>query len=57
LVGSYGRNRADIEATLEWVERGKLRAVVDKVFPLAETAEAFAQLRNRTVQGKVIVTP
>jgi len=57
LVGSYGRNREDIEATLEWIERGKLRAVVDKVFPLAETADAFALLRNRAVKGKVIVTP
>jgi 2-desacetyl-2-hydroxyethyl bacteriochlorophyllide A dehydrogenase len=57
LVGSYGRNRADIQATLEWVERGKIKAVVDRVFPLAETAKAFAQLRDRSVMGKLVVTP
>lgn len=57
LVGSYGRNRVDIESTLEWIQRGKLRAVVDKVFSLAETADAFAQLRSRAVKGKVVVTP
>lgn len=57
LIGSYGRNRADIEATLEWVALGKLKAVVDRAYSLAETAEAFAQLRNRSVKGKVIIKP
>jgi NADPH:quinone reductase-like Zn-dependent oxidoreductase len=57
LIGSYGRNRADIAATLEWAAEGKLRPVVDTVFPLDQTDKAFAALRNRTVNGKVIVRP
>jgi 2-desacetyl-2-hydroxyethyl bacteriochlorophyllide A dehydrogenase len=57
LVGSYGRNRADLEATLEWAAAGKLKPVIDSVVPLAQTADAFARLRSRSVLGKVLVKP
>ena len=57
LVGSYGRTRRDLTATLEWAAAGKLYPVIDRVFPLAETPAAFAALRNRSVLGKAIVTP
>jgi NADPH:quinone reductase-like Zn-dependent oxidoreductase len=55
LIGSYGRNRADIQTTLEWVAAGKLRPVIDRVFPLEQTPEAFAKLRSRTALGKIMV--
>ncbi len=57
LIGSYGRNRADIQATLEWAASGKLKPVIDSVYPLDQTAEAFAHLRARRVLGKVLVEP
>ena len=57
LVGSYGRTRRDLIATLEWAAAGKLRPVIDGVYALAETPAAFAALRNRAVLGKAIVTP
>jgi NADPH:quinone reductase-like Zn-dependent oxidoreductase len=57
LVGSYGRSRADIQMALEWAAQGKLRPVIDTVFPLDQTAEAFAHLRSRNVLGKVLIEP
>jgi 2-desacetyl-2-hydroxyethyl bacteriochlorophyllide A dehydrogenase len=57
LVGSYGRNRADIQATLEWAASGKLKPVIDSIYPLDETPKAFAHLRSRNVLGKVLVEP
>jgi NADPH:quinone reductase-like Zn-dependent oxidoreductase len=57
LIGSYGRTRADIISTLAWVTGGKLRPVIDRIYPLAETAAAFAALRQRSVLGKVLVAP
>ncbi|HSU55171.1 MAG TPA: alcohol dehydrogenase catalytic domain-containing protein [Candidatus Dormibacteraeota bacterium] len=57
LIGSYGRNRADIVATLEWAAAGKLKPVIDSVFPLDQTSEAFAKLRSRKVLGKVLIEP
>jgi 2-desacetyl-2-hydroxyethyl bacteriochlorophyllide A dehydrogenase len=57
LIGSYGRNRADLVTTLEWAAAGKIAPVIDSVFSLAETPAAFSKLRNRKVLGKVLVTP
>ena len=57
LVGSYGRNRNDIVATLDWAANGKLKPVIYKKYPLAATAEAYAALRGRTVMGKAVIEP
>jgi len=57
LIGSYGRNREDIKATLEWAASGKLKPVIDSVFPLDRIAEAFAHLRSRNFMGKVLIEP
>lgn len=56
LIGSYGRNREDISATLEWAAAGKLKPVIDSTFPLERTAGAFARLRSRQALGKVLVS-
>ena len=56
FIGSYGRDRADIEATLEWAAAEKLKPVIDSVFPLAQTAQAFAKLRSRNALGKIVVS-
>jgi len=55
LIGSYGRNRADLDATLQWAAAGKLKPVIDSIFPLDQTAAAFAKLRSRNFLGKVLV--
>ncbi len=56
LIGSYGRNRADMRATLDWAADGRLRPVIHAVFPLARATEALAVLRSRSVLGKVVLT-
>ena len=57
VIGSYGRNRADIEATLEWAGLGRIRPVIHQTFPLERTAEAFKALRDRAVLGKIVINP
>lgn len=57
LVGSYGRTRADIEATLQWAEQGILQPVIDEILPLPKIAEAFARLRRRDMLGKIVIQP
>ncbi|MBA4149720.1 MAG: zinc-binding dehydrogenase [Verrucomicrobia bacterium] len=57
LVGSYGRNQADIVNTLDWLSEGRIKAPLHQVFPLDQAAEAFKLLRNRAVLGKLVVTP
>jgi NADPH:quinone reductase-like Zn-dependent oxidoreductase len=57
LIGSYGRNRTDMQATLDWAAAGKLKPVIDSVVPLAQTHAAFAKLRSRDFLGKILVRP
>jgi 2-desacetyl-2-hydroxyethyl bacteriochlorophyllide A dehydrogenase len=57
LIGSYSRDRADVETTLEWVAAGRLKPVIDSVFPLDQTADAFAKLRSRHALGKILIEP
>jgi NADPH:quinone reductase-like Zn-dependent oxidoreductase len=57
LIGSYGRTRADIQATLEWAAAGKLKPVIDSIFPLDQVSAAFAKLRSRNVLGKILIEP
>lgn len=57
LIGSYGRNRKDMVATLAWAAEGRLRAMIDEVLPLERGAEAFARLRARAVKGKLVLRP
>jgi alcohol dehydrogenase len=47
----------DIEQLLKLVQEGKLKVLVDKVFPLAEAREALRVIEDREVFGKVVVSP
>ncbi len=57
FIGSYGRNRVDLATTLQWAAAGRLKPVIDSIFPLDQTAAAFAKLRGRHALGKVLVEP
>lgn len=55
LVGSYGRNRVDLVATLHAAVEGWLRPVVDRTFTLPEAESALRALRDRRILGKAVV--
>ncbi|MEH2549219.1 alcohol dehydrogenase [Bradyrhizobium sp. AZCC 2262] len=57
VMGSNSWARSDIEKLLELVEVGKLKVIVDKVFPLKEAREALRVLEDRESFGKVVVAP
>ncbi len=48
--------RRDLEALMAWVAGGVLRPVVDRVWPLADIAQAHAYLETKRAQGKVVLT-
>ena len=39
------------------MQQGKLKVLVDKIFPLAEAREALRVIEDREVFGKVVVAP
>ena len=55
LLGSFMGSKAELYSVLELVERGILKPVVDKVYPLEKAAEAHARLENREQFGKVVL--
>jgi NADPH:quinone reductase-like Zn-dependent oxidoreductase len=57
LVGSFMGTMGELHRALKFVFNGKLKPIVDRVFPMAETAAAHAYLENKEQFGKVIVVP
>jgi NADPH:quinone reductase-like Zn-dependent oxidoreductase len=49
-------NHDDLVFLKELAESGKLRPVIDKTYPLAETAAALAYIESGHAAGKVVVT-
>jgi len=61
LRGRPADEKARLAAEVErvvwpWVEAGKVKAVVDRTFPLAEAAQAHAFLESGSHVGKVVLT-
>ncbi len=46
----------DLATLAELMQQGRVRPVIDRTFPLAETAEAMRYLETGRARGKVIVT-
>lgn len=57
ILGSTGYRQEDIAAMVAAVADGAMRPLIDKVLPLDRTAEGMQMLEDRTVIGKVVVTP
>lgn len=55
LLGSFMGERRELLTVLRLVSRGALRPVVDKVFPLADCAQAHSHLEKREQFGKVVL--
>ena len=57
ILGSDGWTRPELEALLRATWSGRIRPVIDRVLPLAETLEGHRLLEEREVFGKVIIHP
>jgi NADPH:quinone reductase-like Zn-dependent oxidoreductase len=56
LLGSYMGTKNDLRTVMKLVAGGRLKPVVDRVFPLAEAAAAHAYLESGAQFGKVVLT-
>jgi NADPH:quinone reductase-like Zn-dependent oxidoreductase len=48
--------RADLVVLKELIEAGKVTPLIDRAFPLSETAEAIRYVGERSTQGKTVIT-
>ena len=55
LMGSYMGTKSELQTVMKLVAAGRLKPVVDRVFPLAEAAAAHAYLEASSQFGKVVL--
>jgi len=55
LLGSFMGTRGELRTVLKLIGQGKLRPVVDRVFPLPEARQAHEHLEKREQFGKVVL--
>jgi NADPH:quinone reductase-like Zn-dependent oxidoreductase len=49
-------NKADLQLLKELIEEGKVTPVIDRAYPLSETADAMRHLEEGRARGKVVIT-
>jgi NADPH:quinone reductase-like Zn-dependent oxidoreductase len=57
LLGSFMGSKAELLEAMKFVERGKIRAVVDRALPLTEARRAHELMRDRAQFGKLVLVP
>ena len=57
LIGAVGETPEDITLALQAAAEGKLKVLVDRVFPLSQAAEAHELVDGRDGLGKVVLDP
>jgi len=57
LRGSFMGSLAEWRRGMEWLAQGKVKAHVDKRFPLGDISDAHRYIESRAVQGKIVLIP
>lgn len=57
ILGSYMGGKRDLLDVFRFVSEGKLKPVIDSVFPLTETRKAEEKMEDRNLFGKIVVKP
>ncbi len=57
LVGSFMGSLAEWKRGMGWLAEGKIKACVDRTFPLSDISEAHRYIESRAVRGKVVLIP
>jgi NADPH:quinone reductase-like Zn-dependent oxidoreductase len=57
ILGSMMGSKAELLAAIKFIEAGKLRAVLDRVLPLAQAHRAHELMEDRAQFGKLVLLP
>jgi NADPH:quinone reductase-like Zn-dependent oxidoreductase len=57
ILGSFMGGKGELVEALKVIAQGKLKAVIDSVFPLQEAAAAQEKMRGREFFGKILLHP
>jgi len=57
LLGSFMGSKAELLEAMKFIERGQIRAVVDRTLPLSEARRAHELMQDRAQFGKLVLVP
>jgi NADPH:quinone reductase-like Zn-dependent oxidoreductase len=57
IIGAAGTNLTDVEKALDAAREGKIRAIIDRIMPLRDAAEAHRIVEQNQIAGKIILDP
>ncbi len=57
LRGSFMGSLDELRRGLKWLAEGKIKAPVDRTYPLKDIAEAHRYIDSRAVRGKIVLIP
>ncbi len=57
IQGSFMGGIKELRQVINLVEKGKLKPVIDKIFPLAQAKQALTRMAQRKNFGKIILVP
>ena len=57
LLGSFMGSKAELLDAMKFVERGQIRAVIDRTLPLADARRAHELMQDRAQFGKLVLIP
>ncbi|MBA2734171.1 MAG: zinc-binding dehydrogenase [Acidobacteria bacterium] len=57
FLGSFMGTKAEMLDAMKFIERGAIRAVVDRTLPLAEARQAHELMEDRAQFGKLVLVP
>ncbi len=57
LLGSFMGSKSELLDAMKFIERGQIRAVVDRTLPLAEARRAHELMEDRAQFGKLVLMP
>jgi NADPH2:quinone reductase len=55
-TGTADESAAAMNLIREWIEEGKIKPVIDKVYPLSQTAEAHRHYETGRSKGRVVIS-
>ena len=57
IIGASGTSLPDVEKALDAARQGKIRAIINRIMPLRDTAEAHRIVEQNQIAGKLILDP
>ncbi len=58
ILGSTQGTKAELEQGMYWMSQGKIRSIIDSVYPLDCAAEAHTRmLKGKGMFGKILLRP